>query len=142
MDRRGRSGGLVALLGSELAIDRPRRNSEKLRGELFVSGSVLEGPVNHASLDLAQRGPDRECEGIELRLCAPAHIHTVLDVGCGNGDNAVAMIEKGLQVEGLAPDPLQQANFLERTNGKALFHVDTFQEFVKAPEKVFFTAYL
>lgn len=65
----------------------------------------------------------------------PDNIQTVLDVGCGNGDNAVAMIEKGLKVEGLAPDPLQQANFLERTEGKALFHVDTFQEFVLNPQK-------
>ncbi len=77
----------------------------------------------------------QEAYATHLLSFLPAHIHTVLDVGCGNGDNAVAMIEKGLQVEGLAPDPLQQANFLERTNGKALFHVDTFQEFVKAPEK-------
>ena len=65
----------------------------------------------------------------------PTDIHTVLDVGCGNGDNAVSMIGKGLQVEGLAPDPAQQDNFLERTKGKALFHADTFQEFVKAPQK-------
>ena len=77
----------------------------------------------------------QEAYATHLLSFLPTDIHTVLDVGCGNGDNAVAMIEKGLQVEGLAPDPLQQANFLERTKGKALFHIDIFQEFVKAPEK-------
>jgi len=60
----------------------------------------------------------------------PTGIETVLDVGCGNGGNAVKMIDKGLKVEGLAPDPLQEANFVKRTNGKAVFHVNTFDEFI------------
>lgn len=60
----------------------------------------------------------------------PADIHTVLDVGCGNGDNAIAILERGLQVTGLAPDPSQQENFLERTKGNAKFHMQTFDEFV------------
>ncbi|MDX2255810.1 MAG: methyltransferase domain-containing protein [Pseudanabaenaceae cyanobacterium bins.39] len=65
----------------------------------------------------------------------PEGINSVLDVGCGNGDNAVALIERGLQVEGLAPDPMQKANFLERTQNQALFHMHTFQEFVINPQQ-------
>jgi len=77
----------------------------------------------------------QEAYATHLLSFIPAGIHTVLDVGCGNGGNAVTMIEKGLKVEGLAPDPLQQANFLERTKGEAVFHLNTFDEFVQNAQK-------
>ena len=92
-------------------------------------------PSANDELTVTKLRTAQEAYATHLLSFLPDGIHTVLDVGCGNGGNAVSMIEKGLKVEGLAPDPLQQANFLERTKGKALFHVDTFQEFVKAPQK-------
>ena len=92
-------------------------------------------PSANDELTVTKLRTAQEAYATHLLSFLPDDIHTVLDVGCGNGGNAVSMIEKGLQVEGLAPDPLQQANFLERTKGKALFHADTFQEFVKAPQK-------
>ncbi|NUN64901.1 class I SAM-dependent methyltransferase [Pseudanabaena biceps] len=92
-------------------------------------------PAPSDELTVSQLRVAQEKYATHLLSFLPTDIHTVLDVGCGNGDNAIAMLEKGLKVEGLAPDPLQEADFLERTHGKAIFHVDTFQEFVKDPQK-------
>lgn len=60
----------------------------------------------------------------------PRDVKTVLDVGCGNGDNAALLIKKGLDVEGIAPDPLQESTFLLKTQGKARFNSNTFQGFI------------
>lgn len=61
----------------------------------------------------------------------PPDIKTVLDVGCGNGDNAALLLARGLEVEGIAPDPLQQSTFLQKTQGKARFNSTTFQGFIE-----------
>ncbi|MBD2188304.1 SAM-dependent methyltransferase [Pseudanabaena mucicola] len=78
----------------------------------------------------------QEAYATHLLSFLPTDIHTVLDVGCGNGGNAITMLERGLQVEGVAPDPLQKANFLEKTNHRAVFHVNTFEEFVQNYQKL------
>ncbi len=78
----------------------------------------------------------QEAYATHLLSFLPPDIHRVLDVGCGNGGNALTMIEKGLQVEGVAPDPLQQAKFLEKTKGQSIFHVNTFDEFVENYQKL------
>ncbi|EKQ69324.1 hypothetical protein OsccyDRAFT_1950 [Leptolyngbyaceae cyanobacterium JSC-12] len=59
----------------------------------------------------------------------PADIHTILDVGCGIGGNAAHLLAQGFSVEGLAPDPFQQEQFLQRTQGNALFHLTRFEDF-------------
>ena len=87
-------------------------------------------PPANAELTVTQLRLAQAAYANHLLSFIPKDIHTALDVGCGNGDNAIAMLERGLQVTGLAPDPSQQANFLERTNGKAKFHMQTFDEFV------------
>jgi MPBQ/MSBQ methyltransferase len=59
----------------------------------------------------------------------PAGIQTILDVGCGIGGNAAHLLSQGFSVEGLAPDPFQQEQFLQRTHGKAQFHLARFEDF-------------
>ncbi len=88
-------------------------------------------PSSTDELTLSKLHTAQEAYATHLLSFIPTGIHTVLDVGCGNGGNAVKMIDRGLKVDGLAPDPLQEANFLERTNGKAIFYPKTFDEFVQ-----------
>jgi MPBQ/MSBQ methyltransferase len=59
----------------------------------------------------------------------PEGIKTVLDVGCGIGGNAAYLLDRGFQVEGLAPDPFQQEKFLKLTQNKAIFHLSQFETF-------------
>lgn len=62
----------------------------------------------------------------------PTGIQTVLDVGCGIGGNAAYLLSQGFSVEGLAPDPFQQEQFLQRTRGKAQFHLTRFEDFKRS----------
>ncbi len=59
----------------------------------------------------------------------PATVQQILDVGCGIGGNAVKLLELGYQIDGLAPDPGQQRQFLEATAGRAGFYLSEFQTF-------------
>jgi MPBQ/MSBQ methyltransferase len=59
----------------------------------------------------------------------PPEIQTVIDVGCGIGGNAIHLLDRGLTVEGLAPDPIQKERFLERVGDRAIFHLTTFENF-------------
>ena len=59
----------------------------------------------------------------------PAGVSTILDVGCGIGGNAKTMHDRGFNVEGLAPDPLQQQKFVKYTEGKVPFHLSRFEDY-------------
>ncbi|HYW20358.1 MAG TPA: methyltransferase domain-containing protein [Nodularia sp. (in: cyanobacteria)] len=59
----------------------------------------------------------------------PEGTKTVLDVGCGIGGNAKSLCERGLSVEGLAPDAIQEERFIQNTNGKVPFYLTTFEDF-------------
>lgn len=59
----------------------------------------------------------------------PAGVRTILDVGCGIGGNAKTMLGRGFNVEGLAPDPLQQIKFTKYTEGKVPFHLTRFEDY-------------
>jgi MPBQ/MSBQ methyltransferase len=59
----------------------------------------------------------------------PEGIKTILDVGCGIGGNAAYLLDRGFEVEGLAPDPFQQEKFLKLTQNKAIFHLSQFETF-------------
>lgn len=59
----------------------------------------------------------------------PQGVKTILDVGCGIGGNATYLIDKGYQVDGLAPDSFQQEKFLAKTQGRAKFYLTTFETF-------------
>jgi SAM-dependent methyltransferase len=57
----------------------------------------------------------------------PSDVRRVLDVGCGSGSTAMRMIERGLDVEGLAPDPYLGEVFPQRT--RRPFHLCRFELF-------------
>ncbi len=59
----------------------------------------------------------------------PEGTKTLLDVGCGIGGNAKLLWERGLSVEGLAPDAIQEEKFIQNTNGKIPFYLTTFEDF-------------
>ncbi|MEH2252229.1 methyltransferase domain-containing protein [Nostoc sp.] len=59
----------------------------------------------------------------------PEGTKTVLDVGCGIGGNAVYLCDRGLSVEGLAPDVLQQEKFIKNTNSQIPFYLTRFEDF-------------
>lgn len=83
--------------------------------------------LNPAQLRIAQQAyADR------LLALVPANVKTILDVGCGIGGNAVYLLSQGFAVEGLAPDPMQQEQFSQRTEGQAPFHLSRFEDFQSA----------
>jgi MPBQ/MSBQ methyltransferase len=71
----------------------------------------------------------QEAYATKLLDLIPAGTKTILDVGCGIGGNAKTMIGRGFNVEGLAPDPLQQIKFVKYTEGKVPFHLTTFEDY-------------
>lgn len=75
-------------------------------------------PVNIEGLKIAQQ---KYTEKILAHI--PQEVKTILDVGCGAGGNAAAMVEKGYEVNCVDPDPYLLSKTLEATHGK----VKTFQ---------------
>ncbi len=59
----------------------------------------------------------------------PAGVNQILDVGCGIGGNAQTMLDRGFNVEALAPDPLQRQKFIQHTAGKIPFHLTKFEDY-------------
>ena len=57
----------------------------------------------------------------------PGGVKTVLDVGCGTGAAAARLKLQGYEVEGLSPDPHQEALFATRVGSR--FHLSRFQDF-------------
>ncbi len=88
-------------------------------------------PTSIEELTLPALRKAQEAYANHLLAFIPATTSTVLDVGCGIGGNALFLLQKGFQVEGLAPDASQQTQFLQRTGGKAPFHLETFESFVE-----------
>ncbi len=86
-------------------------------------------PVAEDQLTIARLRIAQEAYATKLLGFIPAEIKTILDVGCGIGGNAAYLLERNYCVEGLAPDPFQQKQFLERTKGKANFHLTQFETF-------------
>ncbi len=71
----------------------------------------------------------QEAYSKKLLSFLPPDTEILLDVGCGIGGNAVFLLNQGLKVDGLAPDPFQQEKFLEKTQGKAKFYLSKFEDF-------------
>lgn len=86
-------------------------------------------PVSVEELTIPRLRIAQEAYAAKLLDFIPKGTHTVLDVGCGIGGNAAYLLERGFVVEGLAPDPLQQEQFLKRTNGQSIFHLSKFETF-------------
>ncbi|GFE69739.1 bifunctional 2-polyprenyl-6-hydroxyphenol methylase/3-demethylubiquinol 3-O-methyltransferase UbiG [Chroococcus sp. FPU101] len=86
-------------------------------------------PTSIDDLTIAKLRIAQEAYTAKLLDFIPKTVTTILDVGCGMGGNAAYLLERGFAVEGLAPDPLQQEQFLKRTNGQSIFHLTTFEAF-------------
>lgn len=80
-------------------------------------------------LTIAKFGVAQAAYSAKLLGFMPEGIKTVLDVGCGIGGNAAYLLERGFDVEGLAPDPFQQERFLKLTQNRAIFHLSQFETF-------------
>jgi MPBQ/MSBQ methyltransferase len=92
-------------------------------------GYWKEPPAAGEELTISQLRVAQEAYATKLLSFIPENTKSVLDVGCGIGGNAVFLLERGFQVEGLAPDGLQEESFIKRTKGAALFHLTRFEDF-------------
>lgn len=86
-------------------------------------------PRSCDELTLAQLRIAQQVYTDRLLSFIPSTIQTILDVGCGIGGNAAYLMSHGFSIEGLAPDPFQQEQFLHRTHEKAQFHLTRFEDF-------------
>ena len=86
-------------------------------------------PTSTEELTFSRLRAAQEAYCAHLADFIPAGITTVLDVGCGLGGNAAYLLTRGFAVEGLAPDPFQQAKFLQHTRSQSPFHLTTFEKF-------------
>ena len=58
----------------------------------------------------------------------PPETRSVLDVGCGTGSTAAQLIERGLEVTCVSPDPYQEELVRERFDGQVECHLACFEE--------------
>lgn len=86
-------------------------------------------PHSGEELTLSSLRAAQEAYTKKLFSFIPQGISTVLDVGCGIGGNAKYLLERGFNVEGLAPDALQQEKFIKNTNGQVPFYLTRFEDF-------------
>ncbi|MDB9374791.1 class I SAM-dependent methyltransferase [Nodularia sphaerocarpa] len=86
-------------------------------------------PTIGEELTLTHLRQAQEAYAVKLFSFIPEETKTVLDVGCGIGGNAKSLWERGLSVEGLAPDAIQEEKFIQNTNGKIPFYLTTFEDF-------------
>jgi MPBQ/MSBQ methyltransferase len=109
--------------------------------ELFFISDVLKLPSLHygywdeppavpgAVLSLREIRHAQERYTHNLLQVIPPQVQSVLDVGCGLGDNARAMLARGLQVTALSPDPNHRRYFNDRPAPTLAFYGSTFEEF-------------
>jgi SAM-dependent methyltransferase len=104
--------------------------------ELFICSDILKLKSLHygywtngeeLTLDNVRKAQARYTE--KLLTVIPAGVTTVLDVGCGIGDNARALAKTGYEVTALSPDK-NHAKYFENGNGhKIAFHNQRFEDF-------------
>ncbi|MBE9199930.1 MULTISPECIES: class I SAM-dependent methyltransferase [unclassified Nodularia (in: cyanobacteria)] len=101
-----------------------------LTGSSYLHYGYWEAiPTIGEELTLTDLREAQEAYAAKLFSFIPEGIQTVLDVGCGIGGNAKSLWERGLSVEGLAPDAIQKEKFIQNTNGKIPFYLTTFEDF-------------
>lgn len=101
-----------------------------LTGSSYLHYGYWEAiPTLGEELTITQLRAAQEAYTTKLFSFIPEGIKTVLDVGCGIGGNAKSLWERGLSVEGLAPDAIQKEKFIQNTNGKIPFYLTTFEDF-------------
>jgi MPBQ/MSBQ methyltransferase len=86
-------------------------------------------PQSADDLTLARFRLAQEAYAIKLLQLIPDSVKQILDVGCGIGGNAVKLLDRGFEVDGLAPDPLQNEKFRQATSDRANFYLAEFQTF-------------
>ncbi|MCX7941199.1 MAG: class I SAM-dependent methyltransferase [Endomicrobia bacterium] len=59
----------------------------------------------------------------------PLEVKTILDVGCGTGEIAGELVERGFQVECISPDSYQHSLFIQK-HINAKFYLTKFEDFV------------
>jgi MPBQ/MSBQ methyltransferase len=89
-------------------------------------------PASVDDLTIPRLRVAQEAYATKLLDLIPTSVKQILDVGCGIGGNAKTMIERGFDVEALAPDPLQQQKFVKYTEGKVPFHLSKFEDYQTA----------
>ncbi|MDQ3415481.1 MAG: methyltransferase domain-containing protein, partial [Verrucomicrobiota bacterium] len=80
-------------------------------------------------LDLRDIQQAQEQYTRELLQVIPADVQSVLDVGCGIGDNARAMLSRGLKVTALSPDENHKRYFEDIRTQNLTFHSSRFEDF-------------
>ncbi|MDX1976645.1 MAG: methyltransferase domain-containing protein [Pseudanabaenaceae cyanobacterium bins.68] len=86
-------------------------------------------PQSPDELTLVRFRQAQEDYANKLVKLIPKTVQQILDVGCGIGGNAVKLLDLGYQIDGLAPDPCQQQQFLQATSDRAGFYLSEFQTF-------------
>lgn len=86
-------------------------------------------PQSAEDLTLPRFRQAQEAYAHKLVNFIPQGVAQILDVGCGIGGNALKLLELGYQIDGLAPDPCQQQQFIETTGNRAGFYLSEFQTF-------------
>lgn len=87
--------------------------------------------------ELAALGKAQEAYVAHLLSYVPAHAKRVLDVGCGTGGVARALVERGHEVTCLAPDPYLVQKTLEATGGRVQTRVDLYENIHDLPPESF-----
>jgi MPBQ/MSBQ methyltransferase len=86
-------------------------------------------PAVGEELTLTRMRVAQEAYAAKLLSVIPEGTKTILDVGCGIGGNAIYLTQRGFQVEGLAPDALQEERFIKNTNSQVPFYLTRFEDF-------------
>lgn len=98
-------------------------------------------PTSASELTVADLPAAQEAYTVKLFNFIPEGINSVLDVGCGIGGNAAYLLDRGFNVEGLAPDQFQEEMFINHTKNRAPFHLVRFEDFqtTKAYDLILFS---
>ncbi len=103
---------------------------QKLFGLDYLHYGYFEGdlPLTLEGLKIAQQ---KYTDKIISEF--PNEVKSVLDVGCGAGGNAKTMVEKGLQVSCIDPDPYLISKTLEKTNQKIKAYEGLYENVTQVP---------
>ncbi len=85
--------------------------------------------AGHQILDLRDIQQAQESYTRELLQAIPADVQSVLDVGCGIGDNARAILARGLKVTALSPDKNHKRYLEEIRSPNLSFHSSRYEDF-------------
>ena len=81
-----------------------------------------------AALTLENLHHAQEEYGRHLIALFPRDVQRVLDVGCGTGAISLRLLEAGYSVAGVSPDPHEGEAYRVITQGRAPFHLSTFED--------------